>query len=60
MFKLLIILFIIKLNVRNNIFRRCYADIARNAETRFNTSSYDIDRPLYIGKNKKVFGLMKD
>ena len=37
-----------------------YADIARNAETRFNTSSYDIDRPLYIGKNKKVFGLMKD
>ena len=27
---------------------------------RFNTSNFEIDRPLPIGKNKKVTGLMKD
>ena len=37
-----------------------YADIADNIETRFNTSGYFPDRPLPIGKNKKVIGLMKD
>ena len=44
MFKLLVLLFIIKLYARNNIF----------------TSNYEINRPLPKGKNKKVIGLMKD
>ena len=37
-----------------------YADIADDVETRFDTSGYIPDRPLPIGKNKKVIGLMKD
>ena len=37
-----------------------YADIADDVETRFDTSGYPPDRPLPIGKNKKVIGLMKD
>ena len=36
-----------------------YKDIAGDVETRFNTSGY-CDRPLLIGKNKKVIGFMKD
>ena len=35
-------------------------DIARDVEERFDTSNYDVDRPLPKGKNKKVIGLMKD
>ena len=34
-------------------------DIAKDVETRFDTS-FEIDRPLPKGKNKKVIGLMKD
>ena len=40
-----------------------YADIVDDVEERFNTSGYLIgcsDRPLFIGLNKKVIGLMKD
>ena len=39
-----------------------YSDIADNVESRFNTSGYPNDgsRPLPIGKNKKIIGLMKD
>ena len=29
-------------------------------KTRFDTSNYELDRPLLKGKNKKVIGLMKD
>ena len=29
-------------------------------EKRFDTSNYEVDRPLSTGKNKKVIGLMKD
>ena len=36
-----------------------YKDIAKDVETRFDTSGY-YDRPLPVGKNKKVIGLMKD
>ena len=36
-----------------------YKDIAGDVETRFNTSGY-CDRPLPVGKNKEVIGLMKD
>ena len=34
-------------------------DIAKDVETRFDTS-FEIDRPLSKGKNKKVIGLIKD
>ena len=39
-----------------------YADIAVDVEETFDTSGYDKEdtRPLPIGKNKKVIGLMKD
>ena len=35
-------------------------DVAEDVETRFDTSNYELDRPLPKGKNKKVIGLMKD
>ena len=39
-----------------------YKDIANNVERWFDTSNYDKndERPLSIGKNKKVIGLFKD
>ena len=37
-----------------------YVDIKKDVETRFDTSSYELDRPLPKGENKKVIGLMKD
>ena len=37
-----------------------YKDIAENLQERFDTSDYIYDRPLPIGVNKKVIGLMKD
>ena len=37
-----------------------YKDIADDVEKRFNTSNFEINRPLPIGKNKKVIRLMKD
>ena len=39
-----------------------YRDIAKDVEKRFDTSGYskDDNRPLPIGINKKVIGLMKD
>ena len=39
-----------------------YRDFAKDAKKRFNTSGYsnDDNRPLTIGENKKVIGLMKD
>ena len=37
-----------------------YADIADDVPARFDTSGYIPDRPLPIGLNKKVIGLMKD
>ena len=35
-------------------------DIAEDVETRFDTSNFEIDRPLLEGKNKKIIGLVKD
>ena len=35
-------------------------DIAEDVETRFDTSNYELDKPLPKGKNRKVIGLMKD
>ena len=37
-----------------------YKDIAKDIETRFDTSNYELDRPLPKGKNRKVIELMKD
>ena len=37
-----------------------YKDIADDIKKRFDTSDYEVDRPLPKGKNKKVIGLMKD
>ena len=37
-----------------------YKDIVDDVKKRFDTSNYEINRPLPIGKNKKVIGLMKD
>ena len=37
-----------------------YKDIAKDVETTFDTSNYELDRRLPKGKSKKVIGLMKD
>ena len=37
-----------------------YKYITNDVEKRFDTSYYEVNRPLSIGKNKKVIGLMKD
>ena len=37
-----------------------YKNIAKDVETRFDTSNYELDRPLPKEKNKKVTELMKD
>ena len=36
-----------------------YKGIVEDVEKRFDTSNFEIDGPLPIGKNKKVIGLMK-
>ena len=43
------------INIKTDDF---YEDIA-NVEKRFDTSNYEVNRPLPTGKNKKVIGLMK-
>ena len=37
-----------------------YKDIAKDVPARFDTSGHNPDRPLSVGLNKKVIGLMKD
>ena len=37
-----------------------YKDIAKDVETRLDTSNYELNKPLVNGKNKKVIGVMKD
>ena len=37
-----------------------YVHIKKDVETRFDTSSYELDRPSSKGENKKVIGLTKD
>ena len=46
--------FIINIKTEN-----LYEDIANDVEKRFDTSNYEVNRPLPKGKNKKVIGLMK-
>ena len=45
------------MNIRTNDF---YKDIANYVENKFDTSNYEVNRPLPTGKNKKVIGLIKD
>ena len=44
------------MNIKTNDF---YEDIASDVENRFDTSNYEVNRPLPTGK-KKIIGLMKD
>ena len=37
-----------------------YNNIVKDVEKRFDTSNCEVDRPLPIGKNEKMIGLMKD
>ena len=37
-----------------------YKDILEDIGSRFDASSYELDKPLPKGRNKKVIGLMKD
>ena len=45
------------MNIKTN---DSYKDISNDVEKRFDTSNYEVNRPLPTGKNKKVIGLMKD
>ena len=45
------------MNIKLNDF---YKDISDDVECKFDTSNYEVKRPLPIGKNKEVTGLMKD
>ena len=45
------------MNTKTNDF---YKDIFNDVENRFDTSNYEVNRPLPTGKNKKLIGLMKD
>ena len=45
------------MNIKTNDF---YKDISNDVENRFDTSNYEVNRPLSTGKNKKVIGLIKD
>ena len=45
------------MHIKTNDF---YKDISDDVDNRFDTSNYEVKRPLPIGKNKKIKGLMKD
>ena len=45
------------INIKTEDF---YEDIANDVERRFDTSNYEVNRPLPKGKSKKEIGLMKD
>ena len=45
------------MNIKTEDF---YKDITNDVEKRFDTSNYEVNRPLPTGKSKKVIGLMKD
>ena len=47
------LLFILKLKI-------FFKDIAENVKKRFDTSNYEVDRPLPKQMNKNMIGLMKD
>ena len=39
--------------------KEIYLDVAKDVETRFNTSNYELERLLPRGENRKVIELMK-
>ena len=45
------------MSIKTNDF---YKDISIDVDKRFDTSNYEINRPLPTGKYRKVIGLMKD
>ena len=45
------------MHIKTNDF---YKDIASDVENRFDTSNYEVNRPLPTENNKKVIGLIKD
>ena len=45
------------MKIKTNDF---YEDIANDVDNKFDTSNYEVNRPLPMGKNQKVIGLMKD
>ena len=45
------------MNIKTNDF---YKDISNDVEKRFDTSNYECNRLLPIGKDKNIIGLMKD
>ena len=45
------------MNIKTEDF---YKAIANDVDKRFDTSNYEVNRPLPTGKNKKVIGLLKD
>ena len=45
------------MNIKTTDF---YKHISDDVDNRFDTSNYEVKRPLLMGKNKKVIGLMKD
>ena len=45
------------MNIKTSDFCK---DIANDVKCKFDTSNYEVDRPLPTGKNKKIIGLMKD
>ena len=45
------------MHIKTNDF---YKAISGGVDKRFGTSNYEVKRPLPIGKNKKIIGIMKD
>ena len=45
------------MNIKTNHF---YKDISDHVDNRFDTSNYEVKRPLLIGKNKKVIRLLRN
>ena len=45
------------INIKSEDF---YEDIADDVEKRFDTSNYEVNRPLPTGKNEKLIGLIED
>ena len=37
-----------------------YEDVTEDVDTRYDTSNYELDKPLPKRKNKRVIGLMKN
>ena len=45
------------MHIKNEDF---YEDIAKDVEKTYDTSNDTVERPLPMGTNKKVIGMMKD